>query len=269
MSKFIILFSDSNIMKSASKKSMNGSRDVNGNAKHENGKQKNGVNSNSGVTRTAVGHEVQQSVLVSILLPLFIIATTPNFILWIWYTVKFHDGSYFDFVSALFDSPNKLQFFVDVWSQTTIGSQFSLIVIGGYMLFQLLLMVVVPGARVEGPITENGNIPVYKDNGLRIFLITMLTFCGLTYYLKTYTPYSPSMVHDNFGDLLATMNAFALLFCVLLYLKGVLAPSTSDSGSTGNPVMDYYWGTELYPRIFGIDIKVSWDNVLIHSTLFW
>ena len=33
-------------------------------------------------------------------------------------------------------------------------------------------------------------------------------------------------------------------------------PSSSDSGTTGNPLFDYYWGTELYPRVFGVDIKV-------------
>ena len=243
------------------KKNANGSHDVNGNAKYANGKQKNGVNgtssANSSTASKAVGHDTQQSFLFSTLLPLFIIAITPNFIMWIWYTVKFHDGSYTAFIAALLNSPNKLQFFVNVWSHTNIGSQFALMVIGGYMLFQLVLMVLVPGPRAVGPPTVNGNIPVYKDNGFRIFLITMVTFAGLTYYLKTFTPYSPSMVYDNFGDLLATMNVFALLFCVLLYLKGVFAPSTSDSGSTGNPVMDYYWGTELYPRIFGIDIKVG------------
>ena len=30
----------------------------------------------------------------------------------------------------------------------------------------------------------------------------------------------------------------------------------SDHGLSGNPVFDYYWGTELYPRIFGWDVKV-------------
>jgi len=33
-------------------------------------------------------------------------------------------------------------------------------------------------------------------------------------------------------------------------------PSSTDCGSSGNIIFDYYWGTELYPRIFGIDIKV-------------
>jgi len=49
---------------------------------------------------------------------------------------------------------------------------------------------------------------------------------------------------------------YSLLLCVLLYLKGRFMPSTTDSGCSGNIIFDYYWGTELYPRIFGVDIKV-------------
>lgn len=40
-----------------------------------------------------------------------------------------------------------------------------------------------------------------------------------------------------------------------LYLKGNFAPSSSDHGSSGNLLFDYYWGTELYPRILRWDVK--------------
>jgi 7-dehydrocholesterol reductase len=46
-----------------------------------------------------------------------------------------------------------------------------------------------------------------------------------------------------------------LVFCLLLYFKGIYAPSTTDHSSTGNFIFDYYWGTELYPRILGWDVK--------------
>lgn len=39
-------------------------------------------------------------------------------------------------------------------------------------------------------------------------------------------------------------------------MQGVVAPSTTDAGSSGNVIFDYYCGTELYPRICGIDVKV-------------
>ncbi|RYR63898.1 hypothetical protein Ahy_A04g021646 isoform D [Arachis hypogaea] len=38
---------------------------------------------------------------------------------------------------------------------------------------------------------------------------------------------------------------------------GHLAPSSTDSGSSGNIIIDFYWGMELYPRIGEhFDIKV-------------
>ncbi|XP_033138916.1 uncharacterized protein LOC103848761 isoform X1 [Brassica rapa] len=50
-------------------------------------------------------------------------------------------------------------------------------------------------------------------------------------------------------------NVFKTLsFC--LY-QGHVAPSSSDSGSCGNLIIDFYWGMELYPRIGkNFDIKV-------------
>lgn len=43
-------------------------------------------------------------------------------------------------------------------------------------------------------------------------------------------------------------------------LQGKYAPSSSDSGSTGSLVFDYYWGMELYPRIGRhFDLK-TWTN---------
>jgi hypothetical protein len=42
--------------------------------------------------------------------------------------------------------------------------------------------------------------------------------------------------------------------------QGRLAPSSSDSGTTGSMLFDFYWGYELYPRIGRhFDIK-TWVN---------
>ena len=43
-------------------------------------------------------------------------------------------------------------------------------------------------------------------------------------------------------------------------MQGHLAPSSSDSGSTGSLVYDFYWGMELYPRLgTSFDLK-TWTN---------
>jgi 7-dehydrocholesterol reductase len=56
--------------------------------------------------------------------------------------------------------------------------------------------------------------------------------------------------------MLTSLNILAFSLCFFLTFKGKNFPSTSDSGTTGNTVVDFYWGTELYPRIFGWDVKV-------------
>ena len=50
------------------------------------------------------------------------------------------------------------------------------------------------------------------------------------------------MAYDLFGEMLAALNQFSLVFCAFLYFKGKLAPSTTDSGSTGSLVFDFWWG---------------------------
>jgi len=74
--------------------------------------------------------------------------------------------------------------------------------------------------------------------------------------LPPWTGYSVTVVYDHFDEFLGTLTIFSHVLCVFLYLKGLLCPSTTDCGTSGNPVFDYYWGTELYPRVAGVDIKV-------------
>ena len=113
-------------------------------------------------------------------------------------------------------------------------------------------MRIVPGRAFQGPVTPRGNVPTYTDNGFACFVLTMALFLVAAYGFGVV---SPTVVYDHFAGLLGALNLFSLLFCVVLYVKGRLAPSSSDSGISGNPVFDYYWGTELFPRFLGWDVK--------------
>ncbi|CAN1804268.1 7-dehydrocholesterol reductase [Linum perenne] len=65
------------------------------------------------------------------------------------------------------------------------------------------------------------------------------------------------MVYDHLGEIFSALIFGSLVFCVFLYIKGHVAPSSTDSGSLGNIIIDFYWGMELYPRIGkNFDIKV-------------
>ena len=70
------------------------------------------------------------------------------------------------------------------------------------------------------------------------------------------------------GKLLSSINLFAVIFCFVIMLKGLYFPSTKDSGSNGNFLIDYFWGTELYLRILGWDIKQFTTNCRF-GMMFW
>lgn len=98
-----------------------------------------------------------------------------------------------------------------------------------------------------------GNTPEYTANGLQCYFITLAAFLGLSEFGAGL--FETTIIYDEFVPMISSLCLFALLFCLLLYFKGKYAPSSTDSGTTGNPVFDYYWGTELYPRILGTDVK--------------
>eukprot|EP00928_Gymnodinium_smaydae_P087044 TRINITY_DN7139_c0_g2_i1.p1 TRINITY_DN7139_c0_g2~~TRINITY_DN7139_c0_g2_i1.p1 ORF type:complete len:494 (+),score=93.85 TRINITY_DN7139_c0_g2_i1:59-1483(+) len=124
------------------------------------------------------------------------------------------------------------------------------------LVFNLIALVVYhfPGPTAYGPITANGAKPAYVDNGIAHFLLSTGIFLGgsdLGIGL-----WKLSIFFEHFAAMAGTLNLFGLLFCAGLYVKGFVAPSGPDCGSSGRGILfDYYWGMELYPRIFGVDVK--------------
>lgn len=156
-----------------------------------------------------------------------------------------------------------------LWRPVVFGTKTAWEIILTFASIQLLLMRIIPGKQVSGPETPKGNTPIYKDNGFLCFLITLALFYLCAFTIKLF---SPAIVYDNFAGILGALNILSLLFCLLLYLKGRFAPSTTDHSTSGNIVFDYYWGTELYPRVFGWDIKqftncrfgmMSWPLIIL------
>lgn len=194
-------------------------------------------------------------VLNKFVFPILLITLAPQGVILWWYTATKCNGSYAVLLQH-FDNQSKIGKLYEIWIKISVINSFTLSVVFGYFAWAIFWMVVLPGKTVYGPVTPKGNTPVYKDNGLAHYTVTMIGFAILTGILK-YNGLTPTVVYDRFGELLAFMNLFAIIFVLLLYLKGVYAPSSTDSGRTGSGfIFDYYWGTELYPRVFGIDIKV-------------
>uniref|UniRef100_A0A6U1VU29 7-dehydrocholesterol reductase n=1 Tax=Vannella robusta TaxID=1487602 RepID=A0A6U1VU29_9EUKA len=148
------------------------------------------------------------------------------------------------------------------------------IIVGVFVTYQVLLMLILPGKTIKGPATPiHNNEPIHKVNGFSSFVITLLsyevasgdllTFIGAQLGAEwNYRLFPGSILFDHWLDLLGAFTWFSVGVCLLLYVKGIYFPSSSDSGSSGNLVFDFYWGTELYPKIKSLDIKP-----LIHSRI--
>jgi 7-dehydrocholesterol reductase len=189
--------------------------------------------------------------LIKLLGTLALIGTTP-FVAVYYYVINTRfDGS----MGAFFSTAREqgLGPIKDMWPQPTVEAvQY----VAAFGLLQAALMLMVPGKAYYAPITPKGNQPIYKGNGVQCYLISIaLLFAG--WHLGVV---SPGRVFDIFGNILTVLNALAFTLCAVLMVKGYVAPSSSDSGSTGNLVLDFYWGTELHPRIGKhFDIK-QWTN---------
>lgn len=132
-----------------------------------------------------------------------------------------------------------------------------------YFVVEALLQLYVPGKEFRGPVTPKGNVPIYTANGVQRYFASMALFVA-GWQLGFFDP-GDIIVH--YGEILSTLTVFALVFCVFLTIKGLYFPSSTDSGSTGSLLYDFYWGTELYPRIGRFDLK-TWTNCSV-SMMGW
>jgi 7-dehydrocholesterol reductase len=121
-----------------------------------------------------------------------------------------------------------------------------------FAVVEAVLLQWLPGTRYEGPVTPAGNRPVYKLNGVAAWFVTHALFFGCSYGLGWF---NAGIVWDHFGSILATLVPFALAFCLFLYFKGRYRPTTQDRSVSGNFIWDYYWGVELHPTLFAVNLK--------------
>ena len=181
--------------------------------------------------------------------PLFLMTTTPAFTIVFYHVVANMDSDFMLFVQVCWEDGfwNTL---TAIWPTPWDKETWQMIV--SFLAFEAMLQRLLPGKMFRATVTPKGNQPVYKANGMLAYIVTLATLLLLTYmnYIR------PALVYDKFGNILSSMNVFALLFCTILLVKGHVAPSSTDSGTNGSIVMDYYWGMELYPNILGWDVKM-------------
>jgi len=79
------------------------------------------------------------------------------------YTARHCDGSFQTLFERLTDDGRSIPHgLTNVWKDIHIASPLAVGVLVLYMLWALVLMIVVPGPKAEGPVSANGHIPVYK-----------------------------------------------------------------------------------------------------------
>lgn len=195
--------------------------------------------------------------------PMILMSSTPIMVYWLAFIninkENTIDGDLFGIKTA-----------IDNWIENFFGSNKSIEIISYFGVFQLIIMSLFKGGgKYYGPITINGNIPVYKDNGLICYIVSLFTFIVSSFCFNLF---SPTIIYNNFSDILASLNVLSVGFCTFLYLKGRFFPSNNDSGTSGNLIFDFYWGTELHPNILGINVKqftncrigmMSWALIII------
>ncbi len=199
---------------------------------------------------------------------LLIILLTPPVAILLWYTDTYLQGSLRELVH-FFSERGFFTGMYAIWAPVFWGSKTAWIILGLFAAIEILLMKLLPGKVVEGPVTPRGYIPRYRNNGFTAFLVSLFLFWLLGFRLGLFRP---AMIYDRFGEILGALNIFAWSFTLLLYVKGLCCPTTPDSGSTGSFLFDYYWGTDLYPHILGINVKhfancrfgmMSWPLLLL------
>jgi 7-dehydrocholesterol reductase len=198
------------------------------------------------------GEKMNLQWLRKIICPLLLIAICPPLVMLVWYTNVSLGGSVGQ-LCALFAKDGVFSTIYNIWSPLFFGTAEAWKILGIFALLEFCLMKLLPGKKVEGPVTPKGNTPVYKANGASAFAATMILFYLGSVQFKLF---SPGIIYDNFGGLLGALNFFSLCFCLFLYFKGRYRPSSSDSGTTGHAIFDYFWGMELYPRVLGCDVKM-------------
>ena len=181
------------------------------------------------------------SPLIRLLAPLSLILFCPPFAMLLWYTNVHLNGSYSDLIQWIAGA-GIFEVIRQVWFPVFFGTATAWKIIGIFAFVQLVLMRMLPGKSYNAPVTPMGNTPQYVDNGLLAYIISLAAFFGLSYGAGLF---NAGIVYDHFGEILGALNVSALFFCLFLYFKGRFWPSSTDNGVSGNPVFDYYWGTEL------------------------
>ena len=131
----------------------------------------------------------------------------------------------------------------------------------GWLLFQAILQIAVPGKMQEGTPLPDGTRLSYKLNGWMSFCLTL----GIFFLAIRLDWLKPTIVYHHFGPLLTTVNLFAFGLSLVLYFCERSAGARDRESANSAPALprsraqdffyDYFMGVTLNPRIGSFDLK--------------
>ncbi|CAB3365471.1 Hypothetical predicted protein [Cloeon dipterum] len=129
-----------------------------------------------------------------------------------------------------------------------LGSVYAWILTCSYLLW-VFVWLWIPDKKFKGPVSPEGEIPEYQDNGFQFYVATCILFCALQFM----NPLLSAIIVDNFPEILACLSIVALLLCVWLCISGRIIKGKVQQGASF--VYDFYRGCELHPKFLGCDAK--------------
>ena len=199
---------------------------------------------------------------------ILLMTLTPISVYAFWFTAQYLDGS-FALLYKILQKHGILFVIGQISPKAFTGTWVTWSVVFAYIGFEILLYLVIPGKLISGPKTRSGFVPTYKENGVACYLATLSTFILLSFVWKLF---SPTFFFDHLGEFVGTMFWIGILTCIFFYIKGRIKPSPGEHSMTGNLIFDFFWGIELYPAIFRLNLKhiincrvamMSWSIILI------
>jgi Delta14-sterol reductase len=163
----------------------------------------------------------------------------PPLVYWMWWCMIRHQGAMV---------PPDMEFVRSIPLPTWKAAG----IFGGWLAFQMLLQQYAPGPWIEGTPLRDGTRLKYRMNGWFSWWVTWAVLAGLVLagWVK------PTVLYDEFGPLMSTVNVFTILFCIYLYVWGVTHQDDGRRVWTGNAFYDYFMGTALNPRNGSFDWKL-------------
>ncbi|KAJ1536953.1 C-24(28) sterol reductase [Nowakowskiella sp. JEL0078] len=193
-------------------------------------------------------YEFGGSVGVSFMIPFF-----PILMYYLWISVACYDGQIF--------GPKGLEdffpFFKRFWgnlveTQTVSPKLEHFVVYWGFLLFEAVLYVVMPGPITQGlPVPSLGFKKLdYKCSGLWAWYCTLV----VSVILHITGLFPLTYIVDNFGPLMTVSIIAGFLISIIMYVTPFITKNTHRL--SGNHIYDFFMGASLNPRIGILDLKM-------------